>query len=225
MNYKQSILLIDEKILTMTKLTKMTMHILFLVSTVIVLLSFLSINNSASAQNFDKTIFFPEVNVTNNNNQNYSLDEEFILVNNTAAGSNGQTPVKVVNPDFWLFTPFVKLIEGQKYVTNPMNEGDINYSSVSIKLAPILSVSSDVKNLTDADPDNPDDMTLGTPIELGHYIAGVDGGGSNSFIMPTNLQSKNYILYVYLQYPYGITGVFSNAAIVTGSSNNSVQVR
>jgi len=66
----------------------------------IVLLSFLSINNNASAQNFDKMIFFPEVYVTNNNNHNYSLDEEFILVNDTAAGNNGQTPVKVVNPDF-----------------------------------------------------------------------------------------------------------------------------
>jgi len=211
----------------MTKLTKITIPIIFLISTVIVFLSFLLINNSASAQNFDKTIFFPEVNVTNSNNHNYSLDEEFILFNNTGADTNGQTPVKVVNPDFWLFTPFVKLVKGQKYVTNPLNEGDINYSSISIKLAPIRSVSSDIRNLTDADPDNPDDMTLGTPIELGHYIAGVGAVGvnSNSFNIPSNLQSGNYILYVYLQYPYNITGVFSNAATVTGSDNNNNQVQ
>ena len=209
----------------MTKLTKITIPIIFLLSIVIVFLSFLSINNSAIAQNFDKTIFFPEVNVTNSNNQNYSLDEEFILFNNTAAEINGQTPVKVVNPDFWLFTPFVKLVKGQKYVTSPLNEGDINYSSISIKLSPIRSVSSDIRNLTDADPDNPDDMTLGTPIELSHYVAGKVGDNSNSFNIPANLQSGNYILYVYLQYPYNITGVFSNAATVTSSDNNSNQVQ
>jgi hypothetical protein len=209
----------------MTKLTKITIPIIFLVSTVFIFLFFLSINNSAIAQNFDKTIFFPEVNVTNSNNQNYSLDEEFILFNNTAAEINGQTPVKVVNPDFWLFTPFVKLVKEQKYVTSPLNEGDINYSSISIKIAPIRSVSSDIRNLTDADPDNPDDMTLGTPIELSHYVAGGGGDNSNSFNIPANLQSGNYILYVYLQYPYNITGVFSNAATVTSSDNNSNQVQ
>ena len=153
--------------------------------------------------------------MTNSNNQNYSLDEEFILFNNTAAGINNQTPVKVVNPDFWPFTPFVQLVKGQKYVTNPLNEGDINYSSISIKLSPIRSVSPDIQNLTDADPDNPNDMTLGTPIELGHYVSGGGvGGNNNSFNIPANLQSGNYILYVYLQYPYKITGVFSNVATV-----------
>jgi hypothetical protein len=71
-------------------------------------------------------------------------------------------------------------------------------------------------------------MALGKPIDIGHYDAvDVGDGGSkesnsssssssSSFIMPTNLKSGNYILYVYLQYPYGITGVFSNAATVTG---------
>ena len=70
------------------------------------------------SQNFDKTIFFPEVNVTNSNNQNYSLNEEFILFNNIDAEINGQTPVKVVNPDL-LFTPFVKLVKGRKNMTRP----------------------------------------------------------------------------------------------------------
>ena len=58
-----------------------------------------------------------------------------------------------------------------------MNEGDINYSSISIKLTSIRSVSSDIQ--ISADPDNPDDMTLGTPIELGHYVT---GGGVGSGI-------------------------------------------
>jgi hypothetical protein len=39
--------------------------------------------------------------------------------------------------------------------------------------------------------------------------------------VPSNLKYGNYILYVYLQYPYGITGVFSNAATVIGLNNNN----
>ena len=183
-------------------------------------------NGNALAQTFDKAIFFPQVNVTDSsNNQNTSLDEEFIVVN-TNASNNSQTPIEVANPDFGLYPPFIKLVEGQKYTVNFPNDEDIKPTSMSIKLAPILSVSSDIQNLTDADPENPDDMTLGKPIDMGHYSTAVAGGGegqeggnskiNSSFIVPTNLKSGNYILYIYLQYPYGITGVFSNAATITG---------
>ena len=183
-------------------------------------------NGNALAQTFDKAIFFPQVNVTDSsNNQNTSLDEEFIVVN-TNASNNSQTPIEVANPDFGLYPPFIKLVEGQKYTVNFTNDEDIKPTSMSIKLAPILSVSSDIQNLTDADPENPDDMTLGKPIDMGHYSTAVAGGGegqeggnskiNSSFIVPTNLKSGNYILYIYLQYPYGIKGVFSNAATITG---------
>src|SRR6476646_9246072 len=148
----------------------------------------------------------------------------FIVVN-TNASNNSQTPIEVANPDFGLYPPFIKLVEGQKYTVNFTNDEDIKPTSMSIKLAPILSVSSDIQNLTDADPENPDDMTLGKPIDMGHYSTAVAGGGegqeggnsniNSSFIVPTNLKSGNYILYIYLQYPYGITGVFSNAATIT----------
>ena len=215
-----------------------TIPILILFSTFIVIFLFCfeignNGNSNVMGQTFDKAIFFPQVNVTDsNNNQNTSLDEEFIVVN-TNASNNFQIPIEVANPDFWLTTPFVKLVEGQKYTVNSPNDEDIKYNNISIKLAPILSVSSDIQNLTDADPENPNDMTLGKPIDIGHYGAVDIGDGygakesnsgdsinsnsnNKSFIMPTNLKSGNYILYVYLQYPYGITGVFSNAATVTG---------
>jgi hypothetical protein len=183
-------------------------------------------NGNALAQTFDKAIFFPQVNVTDSSNdQNTSLDEEFIVVN-TNASNNFQIPIEVANPDFGLYPPFIKLVDGQKYTVNFPNDEDIKPTSMSIKLAPILSVSSDIQNLTDADPENPDDMTLGKPIDMGHYSTAVAGGGegqeegnsniNSSFIVPTNLKSGNYILYIYLQYPYGITGVFSNAATITG---------
>jgi len=183
-------------------------------------------NGNALAQTFDKAIFFPQVNVTDrSNNQNTSLDEEFIVVNINAS-NNSQTPIEVANPDFGLYPPFIKLVEGQKYTVNFPNDEDIKPTSMSIKLTPILSVSSDIQNLTDADPENPDDMTLGKPIDMGHYSTAVAGGGegqeggnsniNSSFIVPTHLKSGNYILYIYLQYPYGITGVFSNAATITG---------
>jgi hypothetical protein len=217
---------------TISSSSSLTIHILVLLSTFIVVFLFCyeignSGNSNVMGQSFDKAIFFPQVNVTdnnnNNNNQNNSLDEEFIVVN-TNATNNFQIPIEVANPDFWLTTPFAKLVEGQKYTVNSPNDEDIKYNNISVKLAPILSVSSDIQNLTDADPENPNDMTLGKPIDIGHYGAvDVRGGGvkesnssSSSFIMPTNLKSGNYILYVYLQYPYGITGVFSNAATVTG---------
>jgi hypothetical protein len=185
----------------------------------------ISSDSNALAQTFDKAIFFPLVNVTDSsNNLNNSLDEEFIVVN-TNADNGFQIPIEVANPDFGLYPPFIKLVEGQKYTVNFPNDEDIKPTSMSIKLAPILSVSSDIQNLTDADPENPDDMTLGKPIDVGHYSTAVAGGGgqegghsniNSSLIVPTNLKSGNYILYVYLQYPYGITGVFSNAATITG---------
>jgi hypothetical protein len=74
-------------------------------------------------------------------------------------------------------------------------------------------------------------MKLGKSIDIGHYgaVDVGDGGAKESsssssrssrnnkrFIRLTNLKSGNYILYVYLQYPFRITGVFSNASTVIG---------
>lgn len=180
--------------------------ILLIFGAVIVLLPYINIVN-VNAQTFDKVIRFPDVNLTNSNNQNSSLSEEFILVANTP-GNNSQSQLEVLNPSFGLSQPFVKLIEGQKYVVDPLNEADIKYTNITVKLAQVLFVSPDIK-IQEANPESPDEMTLGTPITLGNYAPGASG-----FIMPSNLPPGNYILYIYLQYPEGITGVFSNLATV-----------
>ncbi len=86
--------------------------ILLIFSAVIVLLPYSNIVN-VNAQTFDKVIRFPDVNVTNSNNQNSSLSEEFILVANTPGNNNSQFQLKVLNPSFGLSQPLVKLIEGQ----------------------------------------------------------------------------------------------------------------
>jgi len=104
----------------------------------------------------------------------------------------------------------VKLVAGQKYIVNSPNEEDTKYNNLSIRIAPILYVSLDIQHLTDVDPENPNDMTLGKPIDIGHYGAvDVGDGGAKesssssssnnkSFIMPTNLKSGNYVLYQFL---------------------------
>lgn len=179
--------------------------ILLIIGTIIVLLPYFE-NESVNAQTYNNVITFPDVNVTDSNNQNSTLDYEFLLI-----GNSSQNPLEVQNPDFGLNSPFVKLIEGQKYKIDPINEEDIRYNSISIKLAQVLFVSPDVK-IQDADPENPDEMTLGAPVDLSHYASGSNNSG---FVMPSNLPSGNYILYAYLQYPNGITGVFSNLATVS----------
>ncbi len=118
--------------------------------------------------------------------------------------------MEIQNPDFSLNPPFLKLIQGQKYTINPANDEDIKYSAISIKLVPILFVAPDTK-LQDADPEDSDQMTLGTATDVGNK--------DNIFITPSNLTSGNYILYAYLHYPNGITGVFSNLAEVISSTN------
>ncbi len=178
--------------------------ILLIFGTLVVLLP--SIKHVPSyAQTFDNTITFPDVNVTDNKNQNIPLDYEFLLV-----GNNTQSPLEVQNPDFSLNPPFLKMIQGQKYTINPANDEDIKYSSITIKLAPILFVASDTK-LQDADPEDSDQMTLGAATDLGNK--------DNSFTAPSNLTSGNYILYAYLHYPNGITGVFSKVVEVVSSTN------
>jgi len=99
----------------------------------------------------------------------------------------------------------VKLVAGQKYIVNSPNEEDTKYNNLSIRIAPILYVSLDIQHLTDVDPENPNDMTLGKPIDIGHYGAVDIGDGygakesnsgdssnsnsnNKSFIMPTNLK-------------------------------------
>ncbi len=182
-----------------------TVSILLIFGTISVFLPYI-VNDRANAQTYNNFISFPDVNVTNSNNQNASLDYEFLLV-----GNNSQNLLEVKNPDFGLNQPFVKLIEGQKYIVAPQNDQDIQYKNISIKLAQVQFVSPDVTNLTDADPENPDDMTLVAQIELAHSAS----GSNTSFVMPSNLPPGNYILYAYLQYPNGITGVFSNLATVS----------
>ena len=189
--------------------------ILLILGAVTVLLPCMGIG-SVNAQTFDKVIRFPDVNVTNSNNQNSSLSEEFLLVANTPGNNNSQFQLEVLNPSFGLSQPFVKLIEGQKYIVDPLNDADIKYANITVKLAQVLFVSPDVK-IQESNPESPDEMTLGTPITLGNYAPGTSG-----FIIPSNLPPGNYILYVYLQYPEGITGVFSNLATVAGSNNNDV---
>lgn len=201
--------LIPLKISKKLKKIKLTIviPILLIFGAVIVLLPHFNIVN-VNAQTFDKVIRFPDVNVTNSNNQNSSLSEEFILVANTTGNNNSQSQLEVLNPSFGLSQPFVKLIEGQKYTVYPLNDADIKYTNITVKLAQVLFVSPNVK-IQEANPESPDEMTLGTPITLGNYAPSASG-----FIMPSNLPPGNYILYVYLQYPEGIAGVFSNLATV-----------
>jgi hypothetical protein len=179
--------------------------ILLIIGTIIVLLSYFE-NESVNAQTYNNVITFPDVNVTDSNSQNSTLDYEFLLV-----GNSSQNPLEVQNPDFGLNSPFVKLTEGQKYIIDPINQEDIRYSNISIKLAKVLFVPPDVK-IQEADPEKSDEMTLGAPVDLSHYASGSNNSG---FVMPSNLPPGNYILYAYLQYPNGITGVFSNLATVS----------
>ncbi len=209
-NYK-SYLLIITKILKKKIELITVIPILLILGAVFILLPYFTIEN-VNAQTFDKFIKFPEINITNSNNQNSTLDEEFILVANNQSNNN-QSPLEVLNNDFGFSQPAAKLIEGQKYIVNPLNEEDIKYTNISVKLAQVQFVSPDVK-IQEADPENPDEMTLGAPLVIGNYAPGAAG-----FIMPSNLPTGNYILYVYLQYPNGITGVFSNlTTVVKGAS-------
>lgn len=163
---------------------------------------------SINAQTYNKTIIFPDVNLVDNKTQNNALDQEFILVTDNQ-GNNGQIFLKILNQDFGLNPPFVKLVEGQKYKITPLNEEQIRYAHITIKLAQVLSISSNVK-IQDADPENPDELTLGDQKVIANFI-GQNGG---VFVIPTTLPLGNYILYVFIQYPYGITGVFSNLATI-----------
>lgn len=166
---------------------------------------YLNIKN-IHAQTYDKVIPFPDVNIIDNKTQNNSLDQEFILIINNE-GNNSQNTIEILNPDFGLNPPFVKLVEGQRYTINPVNSEDIRYSNITVKLAQVISVSPDIK-IQDANPEDPSDMTLGGQIEIAYF----DGGKGGVFVIPPNLIPGKYILYTYIQYPYGITGVFSNLA-------------
>ncbi|HXT83679.1 MAG TPA: hypothetical protein VN704_05020 [Verrucomicrobiae bacterium] len=180
-----------------------TLSILIVFGTLVVFLPYIK-HIPTYAQTFDNAITFPDVNVTDSKNQNIPLEYEFLLV-----GNNTKSPLEVQNPDFSLNPPFLKMIQGQKYTINPANDEDIKYSTISVKLAPILFVAPDTK-LQDADPEDSDQMTLGAATDVGNK--------DNSFITPSNLTSGNYILYAHLHYPNGITGVFSNLVEVASSS-------
>ncbi len=172
----------------------------------------LEIKNT-NAQTFSKVISFPEINVTSsNNNQFTTLKQEFLLV-----GDISRSPVEILNHHFSLSTPFITLFKDQKYVINPPNNEDIKYTNASIKLAQVIFVSPDIKK-EDADPENPADMTLANIMDLGSSAA-----RGNGFVLPSNISHGDYILYVYLQYPYDITAVFSNLVKIGNMTANSVQ--
>jgi hypothetical protein len=149
---------------------------------------------------------FPDVNMTNINGQSItSLDEEFILTQNP--GNNSQISVAIKNPNYSLSIPIPKLIVGQNFKINSTSDQDIRYIAGSVKMAPILFTPNNV-SLSDIDPE--DDMQIGQPIELGNY----NNDTSGTFVIPQSTQPGNYILYVYLYYPYGVIGVFSNEVTV-----------
>ena len=160
------------------------------------------------AQTYDKVIPFPDVNIIDNKTQNNSLDQEFILITNNE-GNNSQNTIEILNPDFGLNPPFVKLVEGQRYTINPVNAEDIKYSNITIKLAQVISVSPDIK-IQDANPEDHSDMNLGGQTDIAHF----NGGKGGVFVIPPNITPGKYVLYTYIQYPYRITGVFSNLATI-----------
>lgn len=150
---------------------------------------------------------FPDVNMTNINGQSItSLDEEFILTHNNQV-NNSQISAAIKNPNYSLSIPIPKLIVGQNFKINSTSDQDIRYIAGSVKLAPILFTPSNV-SLSDIDPE--DDMQIGQPIDLGNY----NNDTSGNFVIPQTTQPGNYILYVYLYYPYGVIGVFSNEVTV-----------
>ena len=105
------------------------MLIVLIFGTITILLPYI-VNGRATAQTYNNVIIFPDTNVTNSNNQNASLDYEFLLV-----GNDSQNLVEVKNPDFGLNQPFVNLVEGQRYVVAPQNGQDIQYSNRFYKIS------------------------------------------------------------------------------------------
>jgi hypothetical protein len=206
------------------KLMKHTIRSLLYIVGSIIAISICSKIGNVDAQSFDKTISFPEVKVASSNVQNSALDEEFILINNHD-GNNINKSIKVVSPDFGFSYPIVNLIEGKKYTINALNDAAINYNSISIKMAPVTHISSDIRNLTEADPEDSDNMKLGSTIQLYNKVLEKDNEGIIDFTMPTNIVPGKYVLYLYLYYPDGITGVFSNIATVTNSDENNIPIK
>jgi hypothetical protein len=150
---------------------------------------------------------FPDVNMTDINGQSIaSLEEEFVLMQNNSGNSN-QTSVAIMNPNYSLSIPIPKLIVGQNFKINSTSDEDIRYITANVKLAPILFTPGNV-SLSYIDPEA--DMQIGQPIDLGNY----NNDTSGNFVIPQITQPGNYILYVYLHYPYGVTGVFSNELTV-----------
>lgn len=149
---------------------------------------------------------FPDVNMTDINGQSItSLDEEFILTQNP--GNNSQIGVAIKNPNYSLSIPIPKLTVGQNFKINSTSDQDIRYIAGSVKMAPILFTPNNV-SISDIDPE--DDMQIGQPNELGNY----NNDTSGTFVIPQSTQPGNYILYVYLYYPSGVIGVFSNEVTV-----------
>jgi hypothetical protein len=161
---------------------------------------------NANAQLYDNFIALPEINVTDNNNQVTTLHYEFLV---TGEEGNNTSPIQVLNPEFGLAPPFIKLSAGQNYSISIPNDEFIRYTAANVKIAKVLAVSPDV-NIEDATPDDPDTMRMSSPMDLGNY-----SDGNIGVVLPSNITPGDYILYVYLHYPDGITAVFSNLISIT----------
>lgn len=160
-----------------------------------------------NAQNSAEIINFPDVNlIDNRSNQIASFNHEFTLIQgNTTEGDNKNAySVKVMDPNFSLESPFAKLTKGERYIINPPNESDLLFINATVKIANVQFMNPDT-DIEDADPEDPDQMTLGSLIDLGNQTI-----GSAGFVLPSEITPGNYIMYVYLQYSHGISGIFSN---------------
>ncbi|MDQ4073871.1 MAG: hypothetical protein M3162_06145 [Thermoproteota archaeon] len=161
--------------------------------------------NIALGQSSESVIYFPDVELQyNGSTQNMTLSLQYIK-------NNDVEQTRINNPDFSLYPPFANLSKGQKYIVNPPNEEDVKYTHATIKLSSIEFISPSVKNLEEVDLDDPQQIVLGNVTDLGNQAM-----GPNGFVLPSDITNGNYILSVDLQYPNGISGVFTNFVRVTG---------
>jgi hypothetical protein len=153
---------------------------------------------------------FPDVHLMSETGKTTILGLQFILSGNTTTGTNktttnsaaqsSSTVIAFKNPDYGLnnSTNAPKLSIGKSFVVS-----EIPYSKVNVKLVPVLSG-------TDPTAEDPEDMMLGQPINLGSHI-----GNFGNFSIPHNVQPGKYILYAYLQFPsLHATGIYNGQVML-----------
>src|SRR5690348_7311516 len=152
---------------------------------------------------------FPDVHLMSETGKTTILGLQFILSGNTTTGTNkttnpaaesSSTVIAFKNPDYGLNNstnaPIVSI--GKSFVIS-----EIPYSKVNVKLVPVLTG-------TDPTSEDPEDMMLGQPINLGSHI-----GNFGNFSIPHNVQPGKYILYAYLQYPLlHATGIYNGQVML-----------